>query len=243
MKYKVRCSSFSTLLGGCGKVRNCLEWNDIDNWNEAHIKLAIEIYNHTEGIFTPAEITTLDMSAGNENESDTVKLYDEFFGTNYFTDYEISRSVTQKFNKSNDYLTGSRDFGNDVKTIDAKCSTDKNVFDAKKFVPLETDYIIQQNGYSLLYGTPELELYNALMPATFGQIKKFTDNKAYIEMLSDTEKDEYQFKLEDNYSYQFLPLSKRISVREIPLIDGFSEIVKKRVTILNNWIESNKHKL
>lgn len=244
--YKVRCSSLATLLGSCGKVNNKLEWNKLDAWNDTHIRLAIDIYNKTNDIFTSAEVKTLDMSAGNELEEESVQLYDERFGTSYFPDYVKSRihllENNLDFEKSNEFITGTRDFGNSTKTVDNKISTDKNVFDAKKFDSVETNYIIAMNGYKWLYGTPELELSNVLMTATYGQIKKFVDNKGFIDNLGDVEKDEYQILMERNYDYRLLPLEKRIDTKEVPIIDNFEDIIKERVSVMNKWIESNKHR-
>lgn len=241
--YKVRCSSLTTLLSSCGKVNNKLEWSKLDTWNDTHIRLAIEIYNKTNTIFVSPEIKTMDMSAGNELEEEGVMLYDKHFGTNYHFGYQSSRDVLLDFEKSNNFITGTRDFGCDKKTIDQKTSTDKNVFDAKKFKDVETDYTIAINGYKWLYNTPELELYNVLIPATFGQVKKIVDNKSFIDMLNDSEKDIFQEQVENNYDYSNLDLSKRIDVKEVPIIENFEEIISKRVSVMNNWIAKNKHKL
>jgi len=207
--------------------------------NESHIKLAIQIYNQAEGLFVPAEIATLDMAAGNENEPESVKMYDQFFGTNYFPEYEKVREENTPFHKSNKFMTGTRDFGDKSETIDGKSSTDKNVFDAKRFLPIDTDHVIQVNGYGILYDTSNLKLYNNLMPATFGQRKKFVDAKSYIDMLSEAEQDRYEAVIDQNYDYSFLPIAKRISVREIPLIDNFEKIVETRIEVLNEWIVKN----
>jgi hypothetical protein len=239
--YRVRCSSLNTLLAGCGKVNNKFEWTKLDTMNDSHIKLAISIYNKENG-FTPAEIKTLDMSAGTELEPEGVLLYDEFHKTNFYPDYIKSRENLGSFEKSNDFITGTRDFGNDIKTIDCKTSTDKNVFDCKKFEPIEPNYVVAMNGYSWLYGTPELELYNVLMSATFGQIKKFVGNKAYIDEYSEEQTDIYQQMMELNYDYRFLDLSKRIDTKPVPIIENFEEIITKRVQEMNKWIEKNKHR-
>ncbi len=239
--YKVRSSSLATLLSSCGKVNNKLEWIKLDVWNDTHIRLAIDIYNKHHGFVSP-EIKSLDMSAGDELEEEGVILYDKHFKTNYHFGYSASRDKIQSFEKSNKYATGTRDFGNDIKTIDQKTSTDKNVFDAKKFTKVEVDYTIAMNGYKWLYGTPELELYNVLIPATFGQIKKIVDNKAYIDMLSDTERDKFQEEVEKNYDYSKLELSKRIDVKEVPIITDFEEIIITRVKRMNKWINENKHR-
>lgn len=240
--YKCRCSMLSELLSSCGKVNNKLEWTKLDTWNDTHIRLAIEIYNKTNSIFVSPDIKTLDMSAGNELEEEGVIMYDEFFGTNYHFGYSASRDVLNSFEKSNDFITGTRDFGNDKKTIDQKTSTDKNVFDAKKFKGVETDYTIAINGYKWLYNTPELELYNVLIPATPSQMEKIVNNKAFIDMLSDSERDKYQVEIEKNYDYNNLDLSKRIDVKEVPIIDNFEEIIEKRVKVMNDWIEKNKNR-
>lgn len=241
--YRVRCSSMSVLLGSCGKVNNKLEWTKLKTWNDTHIKLAISIYNKTESIFTPAEVSTLDMSAGTEMESEAIQLYDKHKLTNYHPDYIDKRSVLGEYEKENEWATGTRDFGGDIKTIDCKISTDKNVFDAKKFLPLETDYVIAMNGYAWLYGSEELELYNALMPATYGQIKKFVGTKAYIDCLTDQQQDEYQELIENNYNYELLPIHKRINLKPVPIIPNFGEMIKNRVEVMNEWIEKNKHNL
>jgi len=242
VKYKCRCSKLAELLSSCGKVTNKLEWSKLDTWNSTHIRLAIEIYNKTNGIFVSPEIKTLDMSAGNELEEEGVILYDKHFGTNYHFGYSASRDVLNSFEKSNEFITGTRDFGSDTKTIDQKTSTDKNVFDAKKFGEVETDYTIAMNGYKWLYNTPELELYNVLIPATFGQVKKIVDNKAFIEMLSDSERDKFQEEVEKNYAFENLELSKRIDTKPVPIIENFEEIISYRVKVMNKWIEDNKHK-
>ena len=240
--YKCRCSMLSELLSSCGKVNNKLEWTKLDTWNDTHIRLAIEIYNKTNGIFVSPDIKTLDMSAGNELEEEGVIMYDTFFGTNYHFGYSASRDVLNSFEKSNDFITGTRDFGSDKKTIDQKTSTDKNVFDAKKFKGVETDYTIAINGYKWLYNTPELELYNVLIPATPSQMEKIVNNKAFIDMLSDSERDKYQVEIEKNYDYNRLDLSKRIDVKEVPIIENFEEIIEKRVKVMNDWIEKNKNR-
>ncbi len=240
--YKVRCSMLSELLSSCGKVTNKLEWSKLDVWNDTHIRLAIEIYNKTNGIFVSPEIKTLDMSAGNELEEEGVIMYDKYFGTNYHFGYSASRDVLNSFEKSNEFITGTRDFGSDKKTIDQKTSTDKNVFDAKKFKGVETDYTIAINGYKWLYGTPELELYNVLIPATPSQMEKIVNNKAFIDMLSDSERDKFQEEIEKNYDFEKLELSKRIDVKEVPIIENFEEIIEKRVKNMNKWIEANKHR-
>lgn len=242
MEYKVRCSMLSDLLSSCGKVTNKLEWTKLDVWNDTHIRLAIEIYNKTNGIFVSPDIKTLDMSAGNELEEEGVIMYDKHFGTNYHFGYSASRDVLNSFEKENEFITGTRDFGSDKKTIDQKTSTDKNVFDAKKFKGVETDYTIAINGYKWLYNTPELELYNVLIPATPSQMEKIVNNKAFIDMLSDPKRDKFQEEIEKNYDFGKLELSKRIDVKEVPIIENFEEIISKRVTVMNKWIEENKHR-
>lgn len=242
MEYKVRCSMLSDLLSSCGKVTNKLEWTKLDTWNDTHIRLAIEIYNKTNGIFVSPDIKTLDMSAGNELEEEGVIMYDKYFGTNYHFGYSASRDVLNSFEKSNDFITGTRDFGSDKKTIDQKTSTDKNVFDAKKFKGVETDYTIAINGYKWLYNTPELELYNVLIHATPSQMEKIVNNKAFIDMLSDSERDKFQEEIEKNYDFDKIELSKRIDVKEVPIIENFEEIIEKRVKLMNDWIEKNKHR-
>lgn len=231
----------SDLLSSCGKVNNKLEWTKLDTINDTHVRLFIEIYNKTNGIFVSPDIKTLDMSAGNELEEEGVIMYDKHFGTNYHFGYSASRDVLNSFEKSNDFITGTRDFGNDKKTIDQKTSTDKNVFDAKKFKGVETDYTIAINGYKWLYNTPELELYNVLIPATPSQMEKIVNNKAFIDMLSDSERDKFQEEIEKNYDFGKLELSKRIDVKEVPIIENFEEIIEKRVKVMNRWIEENKH--
>lgn len=241
--YKVRCSSLDILFAGCGKVNNKYEWKDLSKINESHIKLAIEIYNKANGLFVPAEVCTLDMNTGSELEPDAIKMYDSFFNTNYFPDYEECRNKLLDFEAENEWITGTRDFGNIQQTIDCKISTNKNVFDLKKFTPVEVGYTIQVNGYGWLYGTKILKLYNCLMPASFGQIKKFVDSKGYIEMLSDEQRFAYEEVLEASYNYDLIAIEKRINVKIIPQIENFQDITKKRVEVLNEWIEKNKHSI
>ena len=242
MKYKVRASMMSSFLEGCGKVRNKMEWSDLSKMSDTHIRLAVELFNSLNG-FETNRPTTLDMMAGIENEDEGIKMFDEHFGTDFYTGYKEGREVANvlglKYDRENDFLTGTRDFGNDQKTYDAKGSTDKNVFDTKKFVDLEPNYVIQLNCYRLLYGTDELYLYNYLANATYGQIRKMVSNESYVYMLTDEMQDELQEKLERNYTYDHLPLSHKISVREVPIIENFAEIVEERVTVVNNWIEKN----
>lgn len=238
--YRVRCSQLATLIADCGKVKNKLEWTKLDTMNESHIKLAIEIYNRANGLFTPAEVCTLDMNTGTELEPDAIKLFDEFKGTDFYKAYEENRAVLSYFERENEYITGTRDFGNLKSTYDCKISTDKNIFDLKRFKPVELGYTIQINGYGWLYGTDENYIYNALMPASFGQIKKFVDSKAYIEMLTDDQRFEYEEKVESNYNYDTMPLSKRISIKPVEQITNFPDIVKARVEVMNEWIEKNK---
>jgi len=238
MKYRVRCSQLSTLLDGCGKVRGKLEWKDLSKMSDSHIKLAVEIFNASRGFFSQ-KIQTLDMSAGIEHEPEAVKMLDSSRSTKYYDQYKVVRDLNAPFEKSNDWLTGTRDVGNNKETIDIKVSTDKNVFDIKRFAKLEPRYIIQLNGYGLLYGTEELFLANILMPATFGQIHKMVSSESYISMLTDEMQDMLQDKLENNYSYDHLSLSQRIQVKEVPKIENFEEIVQKRVETLNTWIENN----
>ena len=240
--YKVRCSKLDTLLSSCGKVTNKLEWTKLDVMNDTHIRLAIEIYNKANGIFVSPDIKNLDMSAGNELEEEGVIMYDKHFGTNYHFGYSASRDVLNNFENSNDFITGTRDFGSDIKTIDQKTSTDKNVFDAKKFKKVEDEYTIAINGYKWLYNTPELELYNVLIPATPSQMEKIVSNKAWIDMLTESERDKFQEEVEKNYAFEKLELSKRIDVKPVPIIDNFEEIIEKRVRVMNKWIEANKHR-
>jgi len=239
--YRVRCSKLDVLLAGCDKVRNKYEWSSLDKMKDSHIRMAIEIYNLAEYGFEPYHFSDVDMNAGNEHEPMAVKLYDAFNGTNYYPSYEQSREVVQAYERSNDWITGTRDFGDTIKTIDAKVSTDKNVFDSKKFMPVETEYVIQLNGYAWLYDTPENYLYNVLMPATIGQINKFVTNKKFVEMLTDSEADKYEEKLDKVYGYSGLTMAQRISIKPVPLIVNFQDTVKKRVEVMNNWIEKNKH--
>ena len=240
MKYKVRCSQLATLIEGCGKVKNKLEWLELDKFNDSHKALAIEIFNAHNG-FESADVDTLDMQAGTENEPFAIQMYDENFGTNYFDEYVKCR--TEKGNKpfemSNDYITGTRDFGSTTKTIDCKISTDKNVFDKKRFSSLEFNYIVQLNGYGWLYNTPELELFNALMNPTEKQINKMINTKIYVCDLSFEQEQEYRNKVNSSYFYDFLPLKSRIQVHSVPVIENFQEIIQTRITKLNNWIEKN----
>jgi len=240
MKYKVRCSQLATLLEGCGKVTNKLKWKDLDKFNDSHKALAIEIFNAHNG-FESADVDTLDMQAGTENEPFAIQMYDEHFGTNYFDEYVKSR--TEKGNKpfemSNDYITGTRDFGNATKTLDCKISTDKNVFDKKKFASLEFKYIVQLNGYGWLYNTPELELFNALMNPTDKQINKMINTKMHVCDLSFEQEQEYRNKINSSYFYDFLPLKSRIQVHSVPVIENFQEIAKTRISKLNDWIVKN----
>ncbi len=238
MKYKVRCSRLSELLAGCRKKKNEFIWEDLNVFNDTHIKLAVEIYN--EQLFKPAEITTIDMQAGKELEKDAVLLYDSVFETDYIKDYERSRSLNLPYEKENDFIRGSRDFGSNTKTIDCKISTDKNVFDTKRFLPPENEYVIQLNGYAWLYGSTELELFNALMMPTQEQIRKMASNKAYIENLDESEFSVYQSILERSYGYDmYLSDKQRVHIKQIPLIPNFQGIIKIRVKLLNEWIEKN----
>lgn len=239
--YKIRCSQLATLIGDCGKVSGKYEWKDLGKMNDAHIKLAIQIYNSANGLFTPADVCTLDMETGKEMEPEAIQMYDQHFRTSFFADYEAKRAVLSNYEASNEYITGTRDFGSDTQTFDCKISTDKNIFDLKKFKKPEINYTIQVNGYGWLYGTDDNYLFNALMNASFGQVKKHVDSKAYVEILSDEERDLYQQIVERNYSYDLLPISKRIDVKPIDKINNFPEIVKARVETMNEWIEKNKH--
>lgn len=243
MKYKVRCSKIADLLSGCGKVKNKFVWKNLDVWNETHIELAITIYNEQENIFIPANVSTLDMQAGKELEESAVQLYDSFFKTNYYPEYKQRRSVASDFEKENDWIKGTKDFGDFTKTIDCKISTNKNVFDLKRFVPVENDYVIQLNGYGWLYNTPNLELYNVLMTPTNGQLFKMVSSKAYVENLDDNEQYSYEERLNQYYNYDFMPVKKRIIIKDVPIIENFQEIVKKRVELLNEKIEEYKKKI
>jgi len=211
--------------------------------NETHIKLAIEIYNRENNLFIPAEISNLDMAAGNEHEPEAIRLYDELYKTKFYPEYLKNREVLGRFEKSNKYLTGTRDFGDNVETLDEKISTDKNVFDAKKFIPLETDYVIQQNCYAEIYGTETLWLVNTLMNATTEQIRKMVNNKVYATDMNSDQQTVYEEFLYTSYNYDLLSLEKRISKRPVPRIEGFSKIVETRVEVMNEWIEKNKHLL
>jgi len=91
----------------------------------------------------------------------------------------------------------------------------------------------------MLYGTKKLRLVNALMPKTYGQIRKMVSQQSYIVMMSEIEQDELQEQLETMYSYDYLTMSERLSVREVPLITDFDELVKLRVERLNKWIREN----
>ena len=238
--YKIRASSISTLLEGCGKVANKFEWKDLEKMTESHIKLAIQVYNKNNG-FESADIDTLDMSAGTEQEPQAIMMYDEFLSTNYFKSYNDCR--TEKGNKpfevENDWITGTRDFGSKEKTIDCKISTDKNVFDLKRFSSPEINYTIQLNAYGWLYNTNDLELFNALMPPTEQQINKFFSNKNYNCKLTFEQEVEYREKILRCYDYDFLPLRKRVIIKKVENINNFESIVKSRVEVLNEWIEKN----
>lgn len=232
MKYKVRCSELSTLLDGCGKVKNKLEWDELDKMNDSHIKLAIKIYNKVQNRFEPADVDTLDMRAGTLQEKAAFQMYDEHFGTN-FANY-------QKERLSNDWIEGERDAGDNSITIDCKISTDKNVFDAKRFAKTQdVGYIIQLNGYGWLYNTPKLQLFNALMPPLPEQIDKMVRDKLWACKLDLIEEQAYRDKLESSYFYDFYPVKSRIQTHDIPVIENFQEIVKKRVEIMNEWIDKN----
>src|SRR5574343_588060 len=99
--YKVRCSSLGNLLAGCGKEKNKLVWNDLKAMSDAHIKLAIEIYNQYTYGFKTENVVTLDMHAGTENESEAVRLYDRVFKTNCYAEYEKTRLENLPFAKEN----------------------------------------------------------------------------------------------------------------------------------------------
>lgn len=231
--FRVRCSSLSTLLEGCGKVKNKLEWENLDKMTDSHIKLAIEIYNKEVNDFEPADVYTLQMRAGTLQEYQAIKMYDEYFGTRY--------QSYQKVRINNEFIEGERDFGDDNKTIDCKISTDKNTFDMKRFLKQQsTDYIIQLNGYALLYDSKEIELYNALMNPLPEQIDKMVRDKMYICKLDLLQEQEYRNKIEMSYCYDFLPLKTRIQTHKLPIIDNFKTIIETRVKRLNKWIEENK---
>ena len=238
MKYRFRSSQLSTLLDGCGKVRNKLEWKDLDKISDAHIKLAIEVFNASRG-FTPYSWNSLDMHAGVEHEPEAVRMLDKLRNTNYYEEYKRVRDAKKPFDKSNEYTTGTRDVGGDFETLDTKVSTDKNVFDLKRFKEMEIKYVVQQNNYGVLYGTKDLYLANVLMPATYGQIHKMVSSEGYISMMTDEMKDMLQDKLENTYNYDHLSLDQRIQVVEVPKIDNFEEIISHRVKIMNKWIEKN----
>lgn len=238
--YKVRCSSLGTLLSGCGKVTNKYEWKDLDKINDTHKKLAIQIFNSHHGFISP-EINSLDMAAGTEHEPKAIMMYDECYNTNYYSFYKDARDKkgSKPFERSNDYLTGTRDFGDTISTFDCKVSTDKNVFDMKKFEAIETDYVLQLNGYRLLYETNNLFLFNALMPPTEEQINKIISKKVYFSNLNLEQEFIYREIIEANYDYDFIPLKKRIQLKEVEIIENFEEIIYKRVNVLNNWIKDN----
>lgn len=238
--YKVRCSKLATLIGDCGKVNNQYKWTQLEKMNESHIKLAIEIYNRANKLFIPADVCDLDMGAGKEHEPEAIKMYDKFKGTNYYPAYLDSRSVLGDFEKENEFITGTRDFGDLIKTLDQKISTDKNVFDLKKFNPVKTEHVIQINGYGWLYGTEDNYIVNTLMPATIEQLRKFVNNKVFTENITSEMQDAYDAFLTASYDYWDLPLEKRISERKVPIIEDFPKLVQTRVEVLNDWIDKNK---
>ena len=119
MKYRFRSSQLSTLLDGCGKVRDKLEWKDLDKISDAHIKLAIKVFNATRG-FTPYSWNSLDMHAGVEHEPEAVRMLDKLRNTNYYEEYKRVRDAKKPFDKYNEYTTGTRDVGGDFETLDTK---------------------------------------------------------------------------------------------------------------------------
>ena len=203
-KYKIRASKSLDLITSCSKkVRNELEWVFEENtdFSEALIGIAVEIYNKKEcGYETPNAIT-YDLDNGNKNEPLGVAMYDMIYGTEYYQDYQKFKDVGVE----NYYATGRRDFGSKIKTIDGKNSTDKNVFDKKRFSELENKYVAQMNCYGLLYNTPELELYRYLTPKSTGEIYSIVNKEAHFNNLSDEERDEMQERLETMFLFGVYP--------------------------------------
>lgn len=232
MNYKVRCSKLGTLFSSCGKSKYKLEW-DLDkiknHFTATHMKLAIEIYNKKVNGFEPVEKLTYDMQNGNELEPEAFKLIKFLKGEEY-NEQEYSE---------NDIITGTRDLGNNIITIDNKTSTDRNVFDLKKFEELELDYIFQLNGYKKLFKSKEIIIANTLITPSDAYISDMATKVKWIKKMSEIEFEKYRDKLQLSYEYDHIPIKDRVSFREVPIIENFEEMLEYRVTKLNTWIKEN----
>lgn len=202
--------------------------------------LAIEIYNKTEFNYEPARIITRDLDNGLKQERDGVVLFDKVNKTNYIKEYDL-KDTSLPFEKDNEYMHGTRDFGDSETTFDLKTSTCKNIFDKKRVVECELGYVFQQNGYKYLYGTPNLYLVNVLMSKGFSEIEKLIATERYYNFeKSDEYFDELQNKYEEIFTYDtFHDYSdeSRIQIKEIPIIEDFEEMLIYSVNEMNDYIE------
>lgn len=203
-KYKIRASKSLDLITSCSKkVRNKLQWEFEENtgYSEALIGIAVEIYNKQECGFETPNAITYDLDNGNKNEDLGVGIYDLLQDTEMYAGYIKNKDIGSE----NFYATGRRDFGNSLKTIDAKNSTDKNVFDKKKYSELENKYVAQLNCYGLIYGTEQLELFRYLTPKSQTEIYSIVGKEAHFNNLSDEERDIMQERLETMYLFGTYP--------------------------------------
>lgn len=249
-KYKIRASKSLDLVTSCSrKVRNKLEWEfdtSSKDYSEALIKIAIEIFNKVAFGYEPPKVITFDLDNGKRFERDAIEYYDKSFGTEYLPAYLKSRDNPAPFEKSNGFATGSRDFGDDIKTIDCKTSTCKNVFDAKRFLPLENKYIAQLNTYNLLYGTSEIELYNFLAPKSFLEIEQAVYNERKFNYdRDDAYFDSLQEKMEQMYAYDVFDgygVNERTHRSEVPEIANWEETLYLSVEKMNRFITEKLEK-
>ena len=244
LKYKIRASRSLDLVASCAtKVRNKLEWDfkPEKDYSDALIKIAVEVYNKQKFGYEPAQIITFDLDNGKKREPEAVQYYDQAFGTNYYELYSTDRQ-----RKTNKFSTGERDFGDNVKTIDCKVSTCKNVFDTKKFTDLETKYVAQLNTYKILYNTPKLELYNFLAPKSFLEIEQMVYNeRKYNFDHDDAYYDELQEKYEKMYGYDVFDgygIEERTQRREVPIIENWEETLYLAAEKMNRFITEKLEK-
>lgn len=246
-KYKIRASKTYDLISSCfTKVRNKLEWTEKkdDDYNDSFKKIAIEIRNKTDFGYESLPVITQDLDNGIYGEEQAIRDYDKYFASDYFTEY-YKRDRSKPYEVSDDLSTGTRDFGNDKKTIDCKLSTCKNTFDHKCHTDLDLDNIFQLNNYRRLYKTPEIEIFYYLAPKSFLEIERQVSrerNRIFNLDKEDTYFDDLAEKLEKMYSYDNVfsgyELKDRIYTREVPIIQDFDYMLLESVAKMNRYIEN-----
>lgn len=242
MKYKIRASKSYDLISACfDKVRMKMEWKEKkEEYSDSLINLAIEIFNKVEFGYEEPKVITHDTNNGTKMERDAILLYDKINKTNYIKEYD-KRNKSLPYEMENEFMTGTRDFGDKKTTLDSKISTCKNVFDNKRFQDVVLSHTFQMNGYNFLYGTTEIFIVNSLFPPPLTQIEKFVNTERYFNYEKDDEYfDKLQEKYEDMFAYdEFHGYSDELrqDVREVQVIENFNEMIAFSVKKMNKFIE------